>query len=209
MDYEIDIVVVEDNPDLRSGYEFLLSNDPGFNLLATFEDAESALAKMAKLNPDVVLVDLELPGMQGDEFIDKAKKIVPKTYFLVLTVHEDDTHVFNALMRGASGYVTKNSSHAEIVTSIQDVMKGGAPMSSKIAKMVVQSFKIESDFDLTAREIEVLKTLAQGLTYDQIAEKLFVSTETIKTHLKSIYLKLNVKNKADAVFKALKNNIIR
>ena len=207
--YEIEIVIIEDNITLREGYKFLLDSVSNYKVLDAFMDGESALKKLNKLNPDVVLVDLELPGMDGIETISRGKKLLPKCHFLVLTVHEDDVHVFKALMNGASGYITKSSSHTEIASSIQEVIEGGAPMSSKIAKMVIGSFHAEKDFLLTKREVEVLELLAKGNTYDQIADKLFVSQETIKSHLKHIYSKLNVSNKADAVFKALKNNIIR
>ena len=206
--YEIDIVIIEDNNTLREGYKFLLASVSNYNVVDTFMDGEAALKKLKKLNPDVVLVDLELPGINGIETISRGKKLLPKCHFLVLTVHEDDAHVFKALMNGASGYITKNSTHSEIVSSIQEVIEGGAPMSSKIAKMVVSSFRPEEEAILTKREVEVLELLARGNTYDQIAEKLFVSQETIKSHLKHIYSKLNVSNKADAVFKALKNKII-
>lgn len=202
------LVLIEDNQVYRDGFVELISDEELWHLVGAFGDAESAMKPIKKMKPDLILLDIELPGMDGVEAVAKLKWHSPNSDIVMLTVHEDSQSVFSALEQGATGYITKTDPYAKVLEAMNEAMQGGAPMSHTIAKMVVASFKRNQEHDLTPRETEVLKQLAFGLTYGDIAEAIFVSTETVKSHIKNIYSKLNVRNKADAVVTAMKKNII-
>jgi DNA-binding NarL/FixJ family response regulator len=153
-------------------------------------------------------MDLDLPGMHGIEGIQRIKKTHPDINIIVLTVHEDSDMVFEALCAGASGYITKNANHSRLLDAIDEVQTGGAPMSGKIAKMVVDSFQKNQNSPLTSRETEVLEQLAKGKSYSIIADELFIHKETVKSHIKNIYFKLQVNSKAEALEIARKNKLI-
>jgi DNA-binding NarL/FixJ family response regulator len=153
-------------------------------------------------------MDIELPGMNGIEGIEKIKKLRPRTNIIVVTVYDNDSLVFQALCAGAGGYLTKNMQPARLLEAIKDIQEGGAPMSTNIARMVVSSFQKNRNSPLTSRETEVLELLSKGKSYSTIADELFVDKETIRTHIKNIYWKLEVHSKAEAIEKALKNKLI-
>ncbi len=202
------IVIIEDNVELRDAYKILLKGINNYLIVGLYDDCETALKNFSKDNPDLILIDLNLPGMDGVAGILKFKKIDPKIRILVVSVHDDSPHVFDALCAGAIGYITKDSNHQELIAAIEQVSNGGAPMSARIANMIVRSFHVNPQTPLTDRETDVLKQLAQGKTYDYIAKALNVTRDTVKTHIRHIYEKLQVNNKSEAVIKARKDNLV-
>lgn len=202
------ITIVEDNEVVREGFALLIDSVSEHQVVSTYDNCEDALKNLKKDSPNIILMDLELPGMHGVEGIRRIKKQKPEVAIIVITVHANSELVFQALCAGASGYITKNAGHSKLLDAIAEVQKGGAPMSSQIARMVVQSFQKNTDSPLTARETEVLELLAKGKSYTVIADELFVHKETIKSHIKNIYTKLQVNSKADAIEKALRDRLI-
>lgn len=196
------IVIVEDNETLRQGFEFLISSHEKYLVKSKYENAELAIKNLRKDMPGIILMDIELPGMSGIEAIRIIKKTIPAIQIVVLSVHDDSQLVFEALCAGASGYLTKNAKMEKILNALDEILEGGAPMSSRIAKMVVSSFNRNHNSPLTTREMEVLQLLTDGKSYSRIAEELFVQKETVRTHLKNIYTKLHVNSKAEAILKA-------
>jgi len=202
------IEIVEDNDVVRDGLQLLISSMSNYNVVGAYINCEQALKNLEKDLPDVILMDIDLPGMSGIEGIIRKKKIHPEIHIIVITVHEDSEVVFDALCAGASGYITKNANHSRLLDAIDEVQSGGAPMSSKIAKLVVSSFQKNPNSPLTTRETEVLELLAKGKSYTVIADELFIHKETVKSHIKNIYFKLHVNCKADALEIARKNKLI-
>ena len=202
------IEIVEDNDVVRDGLKLLINSMSNHVVVGAYISCEQALKNLDKDMPDVILMDLDLPGMSGIEGIKRIKKRTPEIHILVITVHEDSDMVFDALCAGASGYITKNANHSRLLDAIDEIQKGGAPMSSNIARMVVGSFQKNYNSPLTARETEVLELLAKGKSYTVIADELFIHKETVKSHIKNIYFKLQVNSKADALEYARKNKLI-
>jgi DNA-binding NarL/FixJ family response regulator len=202
------IVLVEDDPIIRDAFTALINAGVEYNVVNAYGSAEEAIKKLENDLADIYLMDIELPGMNGIEAISKIKQKSPEKQILVVTVYENDELVFKALCEGASGYLTKNSAPSKILDSLKELEGGGAPMSTNIARMVVSSFHRNRQSPLTARELEVLELLASGKSYSSIADQLFVDKETIRSHIKNIYLKLEVHSKADAIEKAKKNKFI-
>ncbi len=202
------VCIVEDDHVIREAFATLIGATEDFDVVATFGNAEDAVQQIETLRPDVVLMDIELPGINGIEGITRIKKIRPKTQIIVVTVYENDELVFKALCEGAGGYLTKNMRPERLIEAIREVMEGGAPMSTNIARMVVSSFQKNHNSPLTSRETEVLELLAQGKSYSGIAQQLYVDKETIRTHIKNIYWKLEVHSKAEAIEKAKKERFI-
>lgn len=202
------IVIIEDNDIVREGLQILISSLSQHQVVGVYESCEDAIRNLENDNPEVVLMDIELPGMNGIEGTRQIKKIHPEINILVLTVHDDNEMVFQALVAGATGYITKNAPHNKILDAISEVKSGGAPMSSKIARMVVESFRRNQNSPLSPRETEVLELLAEGKSYSVIANELFIHKETVKSHIKNIYYKLQVNSKAAAIEFARKNKLI-
>lgn len=205
------IVIVEDDPQIRAYLSELIDSSEKFTLQAAFGNAEEALAFLQKANVDttpIVLTDIGLPGMSGIDLIEQAKPLEPGRQFMILTVYHDPERVFKALKAGATGYVLKNTPSAKLIESIQELADGGSPMSSQIARMVVTNFRDqppaqENPADaLSIREKEVLEWLSKGYRYQQIADHLFISIETVRTHIRNIYEKLHARNRAEALRKA-------
>lgn len=205
---DINICLIEDDHTIREGYEYLIGNNEGFKVTGSFASFEDAAKKIGNCMPDVILLDIELPGISGVDAIPKLKKLTPSAYIIMLTVYEQDMMIFRALANGASGYLTKDTPHTKILSSIKDVLTGGGPMSSNIARMVIQSFQRSEDSPLTPRETEVLEQIATGKSRKRIADELFIDLETVKSHIKNIYSKLNVHSKADAIKLAKDNKFI-
>lgn len=204
----ITVAVVEDNDALRDGWSMLLNGSPGFVFVGAYASAEEAMEPIREIAPDVVLMDISLPGITGVECVRKLKSEKTKTSFIMITVHEDSEQVFEALKAGASGYLVKRTPPARILEAIADVMNGGSPMSSHIASLVVRSFQQENvvnpdTLSLTKREQEILALLAKGFRYKEIGEALFISTETVRGHLRHVYEKLHVRSRTEAVLKFL------
>ena len=204
-DLDIRVCIIEDDETIREGYSYLIGNTPGYKVIGAYPSYEDAAKKIAHDDPDVILLDVELPGISGVDAIPKLKKLVPEAYILILTVYEQDMLIFRSLGNGASGYLTKNTPHDKIIAAIHEVMEGGGPMSAHIARMVIQSFQRNEQSPLTRRGTEILEQIATGKSRKRIAQELFIDLETVKSHIKNIYHKLNVHSKADAI-KAAKDN---
>ena len=196
----IQVAIVEDNEELRGTLERIIKRAPNFHFVCSCASGEAALQTLPKHAPGVVIMDLCLPGISGIECTAKLKQLLPATQVLIFTVYGDNEQVFKALAAGASGYLLKRSSGAEVIQAILDVHVGGASMSGEIARKVVQSFvktnsKTASDSEvLTSREEEVLRLLAQGYASREIADKLAIQFDAIPFHLKNIYTKLHVRS---------------
>lgn len=207
-DIVINICIIEDDETIREGYEYLINNTEGYKVTGSFPSYEEAAKKIARSEPDVVLVDVELPGTSGIDAIPKLKKLIPDAHYIILTVYEQEILVFRALGNGAAGYLTKDTPPEKLIASINEVMSGGGPMSSQIARLVIQSFQRNEESPLTPRETEILEQIATGKSRKRIAEELFIDLETVKSHIKNIYSKLNVHSKADAIKLAKDNKFI-
>lgn len=193
------IIIIEDNDEVREAIILLLSSRSDLIIKGDYDNCEDAIRELNDTKPDIVLMDIDLPGMSGIEGTEKIHKARPKSDIIIITVFENSKTVFRALCAGANGYLTKNTDVERLGNAIDEVIKGGAPMSTKIAKMVVQSFQRNTDSPLTDRETEVLLRLSEGKSYGNIADDLFISRDTVKYHIKNIYLKLQVKSKAEAI----------
>lgn len=202
------IVIVEDNNAVREGFAMIINSISKYYVVNTYDNCEDAIKNIGKDKPEIVLMDLELPGMNGIAGISEIKKKVPGVEIIVNTVYENSELVFQALCAGASGYLTKSSNHNHLLDAIDEVIDGGAPMSSKIAKMVVESFRKNPNSPLSPRETEVLELLAKGKSYSLIANDLFITKETAKSHIKNIYSKLQVNSKSEAIEKAHQEKLI-
>jgi DNA-binding NarL/FixJ family response regulator len=205
----ITISLVEDNHQLRGTLARLLDTAEGFRCVSQYANAEDALVGLPKDKPDVVLMDINLPGMNGVECVRKLKQIAPEIAAVMLTAYEDTENIFNALAAGATGYLLKRAPRAELLDAIREVRRGGSPMTTHIARKVVQSFQRESVATqsgeaLSAREQEVLDHLSQGFLYKEIAEKMGISYETVHTYIRRIYEKLQVRTRTEAVAKFLR-----
>lgn len=202
------IVIVEDNQGLRDGFEFLINSSGNHKVVNTYDSAEKALKFIQIDRPDIVLMDVNLPGMNGIKCTKEIKSVLPNTEILIITVFENSNYVFDALCAGASGYLTKNSTPIEILSAIESTAIGGAPMSQHIARMVVDSFKKNNSTPLSEKETKILQLLSNGKSYSTIAAELFLSKDTIKTYIKRIYEKLQVNTREEALEEAKKNNFI-
>jgi DNA-binding NarL/FixJ family response regulator len=202
----IKVAVVEDSAGVRRSLELLLNESPGFTCVCTCPTAEDALKNLPVHRPDVVLMDIHLPGLSGIECTARLKQLLPQTQVVMITVYTNTENVFKALRAGASGYLLKRSPPELILEAISEVRQGGAPMTREIARMVVEAFKQpapspQPDAELTPREGEVLEQLAHGSANKEIAATLQVSPETVRYHLKQIYEKLHVRSRTEAVAK--------
>ena len=205
----ITVSIVEDNDQLRGTLARVISRAEGFRCLGQYANAESALEALPRERPNVVLMDINLPGMNGVECVRQLKQLAPEIQAVMLTVYEDTDNIFNALAAGASGYLLKRTESAELLEAIRDVHKGGSPMTTHIARKVVQSFQRagaspQPTANLSQREQEVLDCLSQGFLYKEIAEKLGISYETVHTYIRRIYEKLQVRTRTEAVAKFLR-----
>ncbi len=204
----IKVSIVEDNDQIREGLAVLINGSTGFQCVATYPTAEKALKYLPAHRPDVVLMDIGLPGISGIECVRELRMSLPDVQIMMLTVYEDDDNVFKSLVAGASGYVLKKTPPSELMEAISDLHHGGSPMSDRIARKVVQTFqqmgKSSKDTEnLTQRESEILSYIARGFQDKEIAEKLFLSSETVRTHLRNIYKKLHVRSRTEATLKYL------
>lgn len=207
----VNIAIVEDNATLCESWRALLKKTPGFNCVCVCASAEEALAHVPPLCPDVVLMDLNLPGLSGIECTRRLKTLLPRTQILVVTAYGDNERVFQALQCGANGYLLKRTSTKELLEAINEVTHGGAPMSGEIARRVIETFRrppapAEETVELSAREQAILQLLAQGYANKEIATRLELSFETVRTRLKRIYEKLHVRSRAGAAAKFLQSS---
>ena len=202
------ISIVEDNEKLRGTLARVLNRAEGFRCVSQYPSAEDALKELPAAKPDVVLMDINLPGMNGVECVRQLKKVLPAVQIIMLTVYEDTDNIFDALAAGASGYLLKRTTGSELIEAIKDVQRGGSPMTAHIARKVVQSFQKNAPTqpaeNLSEREQQVLDLLSQGLMYKEIADKLQISYETVHTYIRRIYEKLRVRTRTEAVAKFLR-----
>lgn len=205
---KINVVIVEDDKTIRDGYTYLINSSLNFKIINSYANAEAAIANLNSDKPDVLLLDIELPGISGINAIPKIRNLLPKVYIIMLTVYDNEETVFNALTKGANGYLTKNSNTDKIIDAIQEVVDGGAPMSINIAKIVIKSFHKNQNSPLTKRETEILEQIANGKSRSKIAKDMFIDLETVKSHLKNIYSKLDVHSREDAIKEAKNNKYI-
>jgi DNA-binding NarL/FixJ family response regulator len=206
--------IIEDQPRIREGLRALIDGTDGYRCVGGFGSMEEALAKFDHELPDVMLVDIGLPGMSGIEGTRQIKARHPGVAVLMLSVYDDDRRIFDALCAGACGYLLKNTPPGRLLESLREVAGGGSPMSPEVARKVVALFREfrppeRADYQLTPHEIRILKLLVEGHNYQTAADELDVSINTIRFHMRSIYEKLQVHSKSEAVSKALRNRIVR
>lgn len=211
----INVAIIEDNNTIREGLAALVNGTDGYKCIGAYRDCESFLAKLSSLEVDVVLMDIGLPGMSGIEGVKKAMEMKPELSILMLTIYEESDKVFDALCAGATGYLVKKTPPSRLLDAIKDASEGGSPMSSRIARQVITAFKEgqniatdNSKYDLTDREKEVLNLLADGYNYQEIANTLYISVDTVRHHIRNIYKKLHVHSQSEAVAKAIRKKII-
>jgi len=207
---KIRLSIVEDDEPTRRILGDIIRDTANMELVSVFIDAESALAALPRDQPDVVLMDINLPKLSGVECVRRLRPLLPQSQFLMLTVYEDTDHIFAALAAGATGYLLKSTRREDLLTAIQQVVEGGSPMSSGIARKVVQSFSKtdspRSDLEaLSPREQAVLSLLAQGLLFKEIADSLAISVPTVSTYIRRIYEKLHVRSRSQAIATYLRN----
>ena len=205
----IKVCIVEDDQGVRDGLAGLVGQEKGFECLSSYRTAEDALTELPKRKPDVILMDINLPGMSGIDCVSRIKSQLPATQVVMLPVYEDTDQIFKALASGASGYMLKSAPPEEILAAVRDVHAGGSPMSPHIARKVVQSFSAQAPSPkategLSPREQEVLELLSHGFLYKEIADKLHISFETVHTYVRRIYEKLHVRSRTEAVAKYLR-----
>ncbi|HVZ55511.1 MAG TPA: response regulator transcription factor [Chitinophagaceae bacterium] len=201
----VHVVIIEDVKEIREGLQWLIDSSEGFVCSRSFSTGEEALAEVPAICPDVVLMDINLPGISGIEAVSRLKHQCPDTQFIMSTVYEDDENIFESLKAGASGYLLKKTAPAKILDAIMEVVAGGSPMSSQIARKVIESFQRKDSIEetplLTPKEKQVLKALAKGLRYKEIADEMNVGLETIRSHARKIYEKLQVQSRTEAINK--------
>ncbi len=201
----IKVSIVEDLPDIREGLRFIVNQTPELTCLSAFENAEEALTELVRQKPDVVIMDINLPGMSGIDCIRQLKEHGLLTQFLMFTVYENDEAVFDALSAGANGYVLKKMPPHKIIEAIREIYEGGSPMSAAIARRVLATFQskpvAEPNFGLSPREKEIVDQLSKGLLYKEIADRLAIGIGTVRQHIHHIYEKLHVQNRTEALNK--------
>ena len=209
----IKIVLYEDNPQLREGLSMLLNGSDGFEVVAAFKNCNNVMDEVEALQPDVVLMDIDMPGTNGIDGLKLIRQKNPDVKVLMLTVFDDNKNVFDAIRNGANGYLLKKTPPAKLLEYIQEAHSGGAPMSSSIATQVLKMFSEANtpsgdDYHLSEREKEVLQLLVNGYSYKMIASEMYISIDTVRSHIKKIYEKLHVNSKSEAVAKAFKDRLV-
>ncbi|WP_293302156.1 response regulator transcription factor [Pedobacter sp. UBA4863] len=208
MSNNLRIVIIEDDEILRKGYELLLSDVEDFSIVNSYGSYDLAKKQLKEDAPQVILLDINMPGTSGLQAIPEIKKMLSNTHIVILTVFDSAETVFEALNMGADGYLTKNASSEKIIEAIRDVCNGGGVMSINVARIVMHSFQKNLNSPLTKRETEILKRIAAGQTKTQIADELFIDQNTVRSHVKNIYIKLDVNSKSEAIKTATKNRFI-
>ena len=205
----IKVCLVEDSKEVREGMVSLLTLDERFEVLAAYTDAESAVEYLPAWDADIVIMDINLPGMSGIDCIKKVKRQCPHSQFIMFTIYENDEKVFEALEAGANGYLLKKTPLSKISDSLVELHDGGAPMSTQIARKVIDRMHANESEEkkniLTTRESEILQLLAKGLLYKEISERINITTGTVRQHIHRIYEKLHVQNRTEAIIKAFGN----
>ena len=206
---QIKVAIVDDDEGIRSSLSALIKRAPGYKLVGEYANGETALKEIPAAQPDVVLMDINLPGMKGYDCVRQLKEARPAIQFLMLTVYEDSDSLFNSLRAGASGYLLKRTASARLLEAVRDVFDGGAPMSPQLARRVVQFFSKPATQDsglakLTPAEREFLDQLAKGYAYKEIADRMSISIDTVRSYVRTVYEKLHVHSRTEAVVKYLR-----
>jgi len=209
----IKVLIYEDNPQLREGLTMLIDGSDGFTVVASYKNCNSINAELEVWRPDVILMDIDMPGVNGIEGLKRVREMNQQVKVLMLTVFDDNKNVFEALKNGANGYLLKKTPPAKLLEYIGDVASGGAPMTSSIATQVLKMFseipqQANNEYNLSEREKQVLQLLVNGYSYKMIANDMFIAIDTVRSHIKKIYEKLQVNSKSEAVAKAFKDKII-
>lgn len=210
----IKVIIFEDNRNLREGLFQLINGNEGFTCSGAFANCLNIVKNIEETSPDVILMDIEMPGISGIEAVKLAKEKFPEVKILMETIFEDNDKIFNSICNGAEGYILKNTPPVQILSAIKEIYEGGAPMTPSIASKVLKMFKNKpaekplEEFNLTEREKEILKCLVEGMSYKLIADTCFISIDTVSGHIKNIYKKLQVHSKSEAVAKAIKGKIV-
>jgi len=210
----VKVTIFEDNRSLREGLFQLVNGSEGFTCVGAFGNCLNLVEDIEKTSPDVILMDIEMPGISGIEAVKLAKEKFPEVKILMETIFDDNDKIFNSICNGAEGYILKNTPPVQILSSIREIYEGGAPMTPSIATKVLKMFKYKTtesnseEFNLTEREKEILKCLVEGMSYKLVADKCFISMDTVSGHIKNIYKKLQVHSKSAAVAKAIKGRIV-
>ncbi|MFH4965501.1 response regulator transcription factor [Gaetbulibacter sp. M235] len=209
----IRVLIYEDNPQLREGLTMLIDGSEGFNVVASYKNCNNILSELKTWGPDVLLMDIDMPGVNGIEGLKKVREINQEVKILMLTVFDDNKNVFEALKNGANGYLLKKTPPAKLLEYIGDVASGGAPMTSSIATQVLKMFselpqQSNNEYNLSEREKQVLQFLVNGYSYKMIANDMFIAIDTVRSHIKKIYEKLHVNSKSEAVAKAFKDKLL-
>jgi DNA-binding NarL/FixJ family response regulator len=213
---EIRVAIFEDNKLVRDALQAILSGTPGFNCTGAFADGNRWMQDIKRSEPDVILMDIELPGLSGIEISQQIHQVYPEIKILIQTVFNDSDKIFQALCAGASGYILKNDPPHKYLEAINEVYNGGAPMSPAVAKKVLGFFGSKNiiliapdntDYQLSEREKDILRLMVEGSNYRSIADKAFISYETVRTHVKNIYKKLHVASRSEAVMKAVQQGL--
>jgi len=206
------LLIFEDNARLRQSLELLLNDEKTFRVMASYPDCRNAIEAIEETAAELIVMDIDMPGMNGVEGVKMIKNTYPDVKVVMHTVFDDDTRIFDSICAGADGYLLKNTSPLQLIRSLEEVMEGGAPMSPFVAQKVFQHFRtqpiLNDDFNLTPREKEVLELLVKGNSYKMIANTCSVSIDTVKRHLQNIYHKLHVNCGTEAVAKAIRHRIV-
>lgn len=202
------VLIIEDDQEIRNSFVLIVNSSQRFIVVNAYASCEEAIKNLIYDKPEIILMDIELPGMNGISGTKLIKDKLPHSDIIMVTVYEDSDLVFEALKAGATGYITKSANYIELLSALEEIIKGGAPMSSRVARMVIDNFHVNPVSPLTRRETEILQLISEGKTYTQISEELFISKETSKTHIKNIYSKLQVNKKSEAIAKATMDKLI-
>ena len=209
----IKLLIYEDNPQLREGLTMLINGSDGFEVLASFKNCNNVTVEVDAYKPDVILMDIDMPGINGIEGLKLIREINSEVKILMLTVFDDNKNVFEAIRSGANGYILKKTPPAKLLEYIQEAQSGGAPMTSSIATQVLKMFTDihedkGEDYHLSEREKQVLQLLVNGYSYKMIASEMFIAIDTVRSHIKKIYEKLQVNSKSEAVAKAFRDKLV-